>query len=80
MIKKLHETNSQLVNEKSELLLEKRSKATKAFELISQLTPVQKYVESKKLMSILNSIEPIEVIDSDDEKERKSIRVCFKYI
>lgn len=73
-IKKLHETNKQLMNEKSSLLLDKKSKASNVFKLISQLPPKQRYEESKKLMAVMNSSEPIEIVDSDEEKEGRSVR------
>lgn len=72
VIKKLQVKNKKLVNQKSALLLEKRAKATNVFTLISSLPPEQKYVESKKLMAVINSIEPIEIVDSDEEKGEKS--------
>lgn len=67
-IKILNETNRRLLNTKSELLLEKKTKASNVFQIISQLPPEEKFIESQKLMSVINSTEPIEIVDSDEEK------------
>lgn len=79
IIKKLHDVNKQLLNEKSALLLDKKNKASNVFKLISQLPPKERYEESKKLMSVMNSTEPIEIVDSDEEKKGRSEKVCKEY-
>ncbi|KAG5887737.1 hypothetical protein JTB14_003898 [Gonioctena quinquepunctata] len=58
---------------KNELLVKKRNRALKLFEMISKLPTEKRNIESQKFRNVLNkSAEPIEIPDSDEEVSRET--------